>query len=212
MKGLAQDCHFSPSSLFFFLFCFVLFFRAAPTAYGNSQAIGQMEHSNARSLTHWGRPGIEPASSWILVGFVNHWAMKGTPPSSSLNCRCIRPLTVLTIICYSFMLFFTSLLFWENGLGRGTALIARLRLPPLPEDRVHTSCRGWPDKTEGVSSNKSPLSLSILLFFPASLCSMASLLPDIHFSNALSFIPTRMSPSWRQMFLSVTAVSLLPTP
>ena len=27
-------------------------------------------HGNARSLTHWARPGIEPKSSWILVGFV----------------------------------------------------------------------------------------------------------------------------------------------
>ena len=25
-------------------------------------------HGNAGSLTHWARPGIEPASSWILVG------------------------------------------------------------------------------------------------------------------------------------------------
>ena len=29
-------------------------------------------HSNARSLTHGARPGIEPATSWFLVGFVNH--------------------------------------------------------------------------------------------------------------------------------------------
>ena len=36
-------------------------------------------HRNARSLTHWARPGIEPVSSWILIGIVNHWAMKGTP-------------------------------------------------------------------------------------------------------------------------------------
>ena len=28
-------------------------------------------HSNARSPTHWMRPGMEPASSWILVGFVS---------------------------------------------------------------------------------------------------------------------------------------------
>ena len=28
-------------------------------------------HSNARSLTHWSRPGIKPTSSWILVGFVS---------------------------------------------------------------------------------------------------------------------------------------------
>ena len=27
---------------------------------------------NARSLTHWARPGIKSASSWLLVGFVNH--------------------------------------------------------------------------------------------------------------------------------------------
>ena len=27
-------------------------------------------HSNTRSLTHRVRPGIEPASSWILVEFV----------------------------------------------------------------------------------------------------------------------------------------------
>ena len=26
-------------------------------------------HSNAGSLTHWARPGIEPASLWILVWF-----------------------------------------------------------------------------------------------------------------------------------------------
>ena len=36
-------------------------------------------HGNAGSLTRWGRPGIEPASSCFLVGFVNHWATKGTP-------------------------------------------------------------------------------------------------------------------------------------
>ena len=27
-------------------------------------------HSNGRSLTHWARPGLKPASSWILVTFV----------------------------------------------------------------------------------------------------------------------------------------------
>ena len=28
-------------------------------------------HGNARSLTRWARPGIEPAASWFLVGFVS---------------------------------------------------------------------------------------------------------------------------------------------
>jgi len=27
-------------------------------------------HSNARSLTHWARPGIKPTSSWIRVRFI----------------------------------------------------------------------------------------------------------------------------------------------
>ena len=35
--------------------------------------------SNARSLTHWGRPGIKPASSWTLVGFLTRWTTTGTP-------------------------------------------------------------------------------------------------------------------------------------
>ena len=36
-------------------------------------------HSNAGSLTHWMRPGIKPASSQILVGFLSYWATIGTP-------------------------------------------------------------------------------------------------------------------------------------
>ena len=36
-------------------------------------------HGNAGSSTHWERPGIEPVSSRILVGFVNHWATTVTP-------------------------------------------------------------------------------------------------------------------------------------
>ena len=36
-------------------------------------------HSNAVSLIHWARLGIQPASLWMLVRFVNHWATMGTP-------------------------------------------------------------------------------------------------------------------------------------
>ena len=82
---------------------FFFFFRATPTAYGGSQARGlnqsrsgwptpqpqqrgiqgasvtyTMAHVNARSLTHWMRPGIKLASSWILVGFITRWAIVGT--------------------------------------------------------------------------------------------------------------------------------------
>ena len=36
-------------------------------------------HGNARSLIQWPRPGIKLSSSWILVGFLTHWAIMGTP-------------------------------------------------------------------------------------------------------------------------------------
>ena len=42
-------------------------------------------HGNAGSLAHWAKPEIEPTSSWILVGFVNCWATKGTPQVTLLN-------------------------------------------------------------------------------------------------------------------------------
>ena len=77
---------------FFFFFCL---FRAVPKAHGSSQARGWIgavaaglhhshnntrseppsvtyttAHGNTCSLTPWAMPGTEPASSWILVGFV----------------------------------------------------------------------------------------------------------------------------------------------
>ena len=45
-----------------------------------TSAIYTMSHSNTRSLNHWARPGIKPASSCILIGFINCWAMKGKLP------------------------------------------------------------------------------------------------------------------------------------
>ena len=45
--------------------------RAASATYGN-----------AGSLTHWVRPGIEPASSWILVRFVSTNPRRELPLSS----------------------------------------------------------------------------------------------------------------------------------
>ena len=71
---------FYPLAFFFFFSSLFLLFRAAPTAYGGSQARGQIRataetyttaHSKAGSLTHWVRPGIEPATSWFLVRFVS---------------------------------------------------------------------------------------------------------------------------------------------
>ena len=84
-------------SVIFFFFCLFVFFRAAPSANGSSQARGPTgavatspcqshskagsklclrptyttAHGNTRSLTHWARPGIEPVTSWFLVRFVS---------------------------------------------------------------------------------------------------------------------------------------------
>ena len=79
-------------NLFFGLFCL---FRAVPMACGGSQARGPIRtvaaglptttatrdpsayetyttaHVNTGSLTHWAGPGIEPASSWMLVRLVS---------------------------------------------------------------------------------------------------------------------------------------------
>ena len=80
---------------YFMLFYLFIYFRAAPMAYGSSQARGwiiataaSLHHSHShirfelelrptpqlmatlRSLTHWARPGMGPATSWFLVGFV----------------------------------------------------------------------------------------------------------------------------------------------
>ena len=78
---------------FSFLLLFFCLFRAAPMAFGSSQARSQIRaattslhhshqiwaesatytiaHGNTRSLTHWVGPGIKPASSWMLVRFVS---------------------------------------------------------------------------------------------------------------------------------------------
>ena len=42
-------------------------------------------HGNTGSLTYWAGPGFKPASSWILVMFVTHWAT--TPQSNYLQSR-----------------------------------------------------------------------------------------------------------------------------
>ena len=51
--------------------------RAASVIYTRVQG-------NARSLIHWARAGIEPATSWFLVGFVNNCSTTGTPVEASL--------------------------------------------------------------------------------------------------------------------------------
>ena len=67
---------------------FFFFFRAAPMAFGGSQARGQIRavaaglyhsHSNSGSLTHWPRPGIEPVSFMDTSQIRFRLAKTGTP-------------------------------------------------------------------------------------------------------------------------------------
>ena len=57
------------------------------TAMPDPSCICDLHHSSQQCqiLNHCARPGIEPASSWVLVGFVNHRAMKGTPIATFLD-------------------------------------------------------------------------------------------------------------------------------
>ena len=73
----------------FFSFFFSCFLGLPPATYGSSEARGWIRalatglhhrRSNTGSLTHRAKPGIKPASSWMLVRF--RWAMKGTPDIS----------------------------------------------------------------------------------------------------------------------------------
>ena len=91
-KWLSYTCTHIHS---FFFLSFFFFFRATSVAHGGSQARvliravvaglhqshsnarsklclqSTTAHSNARSLTHWARPGIEPTTSLFLIGFVS---------------------------------------------------------------------------------------------------------------------------------------------
>ena len=105
---------FFSSLCYYYFVCFLFFFllfRATSTAYGSSQARGGIRatatvlhhsHSNVGSTphlqltpqlmatlipTHWAWPGTEPASSWILVGFINRCPAEGTPPAFN-TCHC----------------------------------------------------------------------------------------------------------------------------
>ena len=96
---------------------FFLLFRAAPVAYESSQASGLIganscrptpqaqglgiratsatyttAQGNTRLLTHWTRPGIEPVTSWFLVGFVSTAPWRELPHERYFKLGTVRSL------------------------------------------------------------------------------------------------------------------------
>jgi len=68
--------------------------RAAATGLHHS-------HSKARSLTHWVRPGINPASSRILVGFLTHWAATRTLNVSNIFIKNVFYSIIITMCLFN---------------------------------------------------------------------------------------------------------------
>ena len=73
-------------SMFWAYIYIYIFFKSTLMTYRSSWARGGYgaaaaslchSHGNARSLTHWLRPGVKCASSHTCVGFLTHWAMMG---------------------------------------------------------------------------------------------------------------------------------------
>ena len=77
-------------------------------------------HGNARSSTHRVRPGMEPTSSWILVGFITvapqrEFPQLGfKPKQSDSKAETLTALLVLTIT--------TAILIYANANPRGKSL------------------------------------------------------------------------------------------
>ena len=73
---------------------------ATATAMPDLRSVCDLHHSsgNAGSLIHWARPGIEPASSWILVSFVT-----SEPQWELLKCVSYRQLRVASWCFYPFI-------------------------------------------------------------------------------------------------------------
>ena len=74
----------SGMEVFFFFFSFPAFQGRNRSLWrfpglGVESATYTTAYSNAGSLTHWGRPGIELATSWFLVGFVSAVPLQKLP-------------------------------------------------------------------------------------------------------------------------------------
>ena len=87
---------------------------------------------NARYLTHWARPGIKPASSWILVRFLTHWATTRTPIDSIYNHFLV--ILILLSLCFQQapqLVKILSLVRWPNRHLKGSPTFQPFSSLPL---------------------------------------------------------------------------------
>ena len=134
-----------------YLFIFFLLFRVTHAPYGSFQANWSWScqptsqpqpqprqlwapsatyataHGNAGCLTHWARPGIEPASSWILVGFFTAKPQQELPFFLSFLCPSLPSSLPFPSLSRksSAMLWPVYLLRWTAGNSIG------VQVPPL---------------------------------------------------------------------------------
>ena len=106
-------------------------------------------HGNIGSSTQWTRPGIEPATSWFLVGFVNHWATMGTPRNlilKSLHEWSVRyfryiflELSIISLLASFYWGGVSRSQYQEGGVGgpvKGSSHLLEWPWKPLPQGKL----------------------------------------------------------------------------
>ena len=82
-------------------------------------------HVNARSLTHWARPGIEPTTSWFWVGFIS--AVPQREFLVSIGNKYLQFISCTQLFCYIFL----NCCLWSSSSGReGNPMWVFRRLNP----------------------------------------------------------------------------------
>ena len=104
--------------------------------------------SNAGSVTHWVRPGVELMASWILVQFLSCWATMRTPDWGSLLAQRVKyqPMSLHTaaqVAAVAWVQTSAQELLYAKGLAknkkkeRGKAKLSSFRHSLGPEDWNH---------------------------------------------------------------------------
>ena len=135
-------------------------------------------HGNAGSLTHWKRPGIEPASSWILVRLVllSHDGNSSSLLMCSLKQKCFKfwcpmyLLLVLSVYIWIYTSFFFLFLMAASAYGSSQAGDwIRTTAVAMPDPLIHCGGAGSQTCTSAVRCTASGwgcLSINLCMMSP----------------------------------------------